>query len=294
MSVNKAKIEKGTETYHKRCAREAALAVAKNWNPGLTLGQQQAAVYKVADAVYNNSPCYNDSVVGGAIAGLDVKKSHTSTQTGSKFNPIKITYTEVASKKTISYSSVSNRKFWSKHPSYLHSDYGLSWNPNYVLWSWIDVDSNSSYRNSVFDEIDENELSKNNYVLKHHDIHETALILQEGTTCGLYEGEYYPNDKVHSSSNGDNISTLVEGTSFNNDNLSLRRLYNTAHKLDGWGAWHYWSSSTTYKTRVAPSGTDPIKISVENDQIKVETDSHVVNNASTVAKAIPAQCKMLI
>ena len=36
-------------------AKEAAKAVAENWNPGLTFSQQKDAAYKVADAVYNNA-----------------------------------------------------------------------------------------------------------------------------------------------------------------------------------------------------------------------------------------------
>ena len=59
-----------TSNLYKKCAKEAALEVARNWNPGLTLSQQLDAVLKVADAVYNKSPTMNDSSIGSAIPGI--------------------------------------------------------------------------------------------------------------------------------------------------------------------------------------------------------------------------------
>ena len=66
-TVNKVPTEKGDMEWHKHCAKEAALAVARNWNPGLTLEQQKAAIYKVADAVYSASPFSNGSAIRRAI-----------------------------------------------------------------------------------------------------------------------------------------------------------------------------------------------------------------------------------
>ncbi len=64
-TLHKVQLEKEESGggWYKRCAKEAALAVAKNWNPGLSLYQQRDAMYKIADDVYNNSPLINDSVV---------------------------------------------------------------------------------------------------------------------------------------------------------------------------------------------------------------------------------------
>ena len=62
-----------TEKLVKQCARETSLAVARNWNPGLTLGQQRDGIYKVADAVYNAHPCYHDSPLGHALPGMVAK-----------------------------------------------------------------------------------------------------------------------------------------------------------------------------------------------------------------------------
>ena len=63
----------------KRCAREAALAIARNWNPGLTLGQQKDAVYKLADNVYNMFPVHNESLIGGTVPGAIMQVSEESS-----------------------------------------------------------------------------------------------------------------------------------------------------------------------------------------------------------------------
>lgn len=51
----------------KRCSRDAALEVAKKWNPGLTLDEQKASLLRVADKVYNESPTYHVGVQGSSI-----------------------------------------------------------------------------------------------------------------------------------------------------------------------------------------------------------------------------------
>ncbi|MDR3155715.1 MAG: hypothetical protein LBT90_01255, partial [Holosporaceae bacterium] len=64
------------DTVYKHCAREAALAAAKKWNPGLTLEQQKPAVLQVADTVYNEYPVSHSSLVGKAIPGIDIEKAN--------------------------------------------------------------------------------------------------------------------------------------------------------------------------------------------------------------------------
>ena len=64
---DKVQMENGGIEYYKASAKEAALAVAENWNPGLTLNQQKDAAYKVADAVYNTAVGYNLSIVNQAV-----------------------------------------------------------------------------------------------------------------------------------------------------------------------------------------------------------------------------------
>lgn len=56
---------------YKKCAKEAALAAAKKYNPGESFSLQQYVVQKAADDVYNSFPCYHDSAVGEALYGID-------------------------------------------------------------------------------------------------------------------------------------------------------------------------------------------------------------------------------
>ncbi|MDR2268076.1 MAG: hypothetical protein LBD81_01335, partial [Holosporaceae bacterium] len=55
------------------CGREAALAAARIWNPGLTLTDQKMHVLKAADDIYNRFAAM-DSVIAGAIPGMDIKQ----------------------------------------------------------------------------------------------------------------------------------------------------------------------------------------------------------------------------
>ena len=55
-TLHKVQIENGDDEnieyeYEKVSAKEAAKAVAENWNPGLTFSQQKDAAYKVADSI---------------------------------------------------------------------------------------------------------------------------------------------------------------------------------------------------------------------------------------------------
>lgn len=51
----------------KRCSRDVALEVAKKWNPALTLGEQKAALLRIADKIYNESPTYHFGVQGSSV-----------------------------------------------------------------------------------------------------------------------------------------------------------------------------------------------------------------------------------
>jgi hypothetical protein len=46
-TAGRAELYKAGTLLHKKCAREAALAVAKRWNPGLTLNQQMESLLKI-------------------------------------------------------------------------------------------------------------------------------------------------------------------------------------------------------------------------------------------------------
>ena len=46
-----------------RCAKQASLAVARNWNPAMCLKQQKQAVLKIADKVFEDYIPYDENVI---------------------------------------------------------------------------------------------------------------------------------------------------------------------------------------------------------------------------------------
>ncbi len=300
MTETHVKIEqsKGTVTYFKRCAKEAALAVAKNWNPGLNLSYQKNALMKVADAVYNDSPCYvmNNSgttgVIGTAIAGLDEKKSVNVSQTGSKFNPIKATYNEIKTyssimaEKEIKYSNATKyllRYYRGYYTSNYNGGGGVYGNTYFRMWREIDLNTAPSYRYSYFDEIDETEKANRNYVLKHHDIYGLPCMGRVGhfTSYPYYptNGYFWPGcDTYHSTW----IMTIPSTSS------SVSQYYPWKYHSSSSAAGNIKTATTTYKSRTTPSGTDPVNITVDGDRIKVTTDSGT-GYQGTTGYAQPAQ-----
>ncbi|MDR1236005.1 MAG: hypothetical protein LBJ96_03275 [Holosporaceae bacterium] len=83
--------EGGTDP-HKKCAREAALAVAQKWNPGLTLKQQKESLLRIADDIYNKNPCHSEDPAHRAIPGLEIKT--TTVTTGKTYDPFKIMWSD--------------------------------------------------------------------------------------------------------------------------------------------------------------------------------------------------------
>ncbi len=75
----------------KKCAQEAALAVAKKWNPGLSYKQQRERMLRIADGIYNGSAAYVDTTITQAISGIDIQEE-TITK-GGTFEPLKVTKT---------------------------------------------------------------------------------------------------------------------------------------------------------------------------------------------------------
>jgi len=76
----------------RRCANEAALEVAKKWNPGLTLKQQKESLLRIADKIYNESPpfVFNSAAVYNAIPGLMGQHHKKATQQGKKYDPLRV------------------------------------------------------------------------------------------------------------------------------------------------------------------------------------------------------------
>ncbi|MDR2645845.1 MAG: glycoside hydrolase [Holosporaceae bacterium] len=86
MNYYRAKIYgSGSVTLYKSRAHEAALAVAKKWNPGLTLNQQKISLLRIADDIYNTSTTNRIAPVHAAIPGLEVYTVHTVA--GGIFDP---------------------------------------------------------------------------------------------------------------------------------------------------------------------------------------------------------------
>lgn len=271
--------EEKTKGWYKRCAKEAALAVAKNWNPGLTLARQKEAVQKVADQVYNDNPCYNDSIVGQAVAGLDVKQSHNVEQGGSKYQPIKVNYDLIVPEKKVKY--VSKNQYKVRKYSYPYSK------GTYALWRSIDVNSNAGYRHSVYDEIDTEELAKGNYVLNHHKIYDMPSMGYNGHICKMTDGVYYPNATSYAPECHFNHRKFIYSVlSDTNDNeITYYPVHNTLGHTHG----NYGSTKQSHLERVDPAEGDTdapiVKVSIENDKIKVQTDNDI-------AYAEPAKCNV--
>lgn len=81
----------------KRCAKEAALKVAQNWNPALSRNQQKESMLRLADEIYNASPAYNStSIKYNAIPGLEMPTKIKVTK-GKQYDPLKVEVTETLS-----------------------------------------------------------------------------------------------------------------------------------------------------------------------------------------------------
>jgi hypothetical protein len=79
----------GSETVHKKCAQEAALAAARCWNPALTLKQQKESLLRVVDDVYNGHPChYDGAAVHAAIPGLELRRVEVTS--GGEYDPLRM------------------------------------------------------------------------------------------------------------------------------------------------------------------------------------------------------------
>lgn len=262
---------------YKRCAREAALAVAQNWNPGLTLGQQRAGVYKVADAVYNAAPCYQTIPIAMAIPGVVITDKQSDSETQS-LQP---------SAKTIEYTNSTLYYRWFYARKYAVGDY-TTWNPSYSIWLAVDKASDSSKRVSNFDELDATEKSNGNYVLNQHEIYK----FPHPKYTYIPDTASYPTDSYYSSSTG-SIYSYLYWVSPNTTSASEHANYNLKTNIASYTTPTSYSSSdggvyssSTCTTRSTESDKDYVEISIASgDKIKVKTDEQI-------AYAQPAQCNV--
>ena len=285
----KKELAKKDEENKKRCAKEAALAVAENWNPGLTLTQQKDAVMKVADAVYNASLVYNDSVLGRAIPGLDIKKGLTVTS-GSSFGGNNVKHQETASVAKgaiISYSNVSRSGFvinackTTSDPQ-SHWNAPSNWNPYHAMWYAVDRTTVPAARVSVYDDLDETELQNHKFVLKHHDIYTASF------PRNPFMSDAHPTN-THYSQNTPSVIILAPRTT-NGDGVAAGTLSH-AHGYDVWNTSSFSRGfdanipAITYKVRNEVTNANAVQVSVNNDRICVKTDEDI-------SYAVPAQCNV--
>ena len=255
-----------TEKLVKQCAREASLAVARNWNPGLTLGQQRDGIYKVADAVYNAHPCYHDSPLGHALPGMVAKDENG--------NVINLS----ANQKTVSYKT-DNTMYKGLWNGEFHNG-GSLWNVYFGNWRESDLASESERRVSVFDELDITKLAESNFVLLHHDIREDPHPHYN------FVPEAYPTDKYQTS--GAQVYSYIPSktTNYTNESYLPGSLISGLAGSDSQSQYgKYAGQSFTYSSRLVPSGTDYVEVSVENDKLKVRTDNQT-------DYATPAKCNV--
>ena len=244
----------------KICAQEAALEVARNWNPGLKLSQQQEGVYKVADAVYNAHPSHYNSVLGRALPGVmayDDKGKLITSDASCK----QVGYTDEAC-----YNNI-----------YCVNDYNGSvhlWNPHFALWRAVDGASDSSNRISVFDEMSEEELAESNFVLIHHDIYQSPV------PCLNYTASL--SDLSYSSGNDARVYYQIPSFNTAADSQGNYALYNFVSHI---GKSRNTEVKESYKKRSTGGDKDYVSISLKDDKIKVKTDEQE-------GYAIPAQCNV--
>lgn len=248
--------------YYKNCAREAALAVAENWNSGLTLVQQKDGVIKVADAVYNAHPCARYSAAGQAIPGMEVSDLSVTT-----LDP---------SLKTVLYESYPKYVFkW-----YAHNDITnyATWNYHYIIWLASDKASDPSKRVSIFDEVDKTELAENRYKLIHDSVYKDMY--PADNTVNLN----YPTDEYFTSAYTPIIlysaSSIMPSTPCSNYDL-------TNNLVPTYTSTEFFCSYTSleksvYSRRDVSSGA-AVSVAIEDDKIKVRTDNQI-------GYAVPAKC----
>jgi hypothetical protein len=265
-------MEKSGGNFYKKCAKSAALAVAKNWNPGLTLDQQKDAILKIADAVYNANPIHDDSIIGEVIPGLNVKQNHQTTS-NSAFG-VMIVKSSISSP-SIKIDYVEDTKYINRLcASNQNKNYSL-WNPYCAMWKLVDKGTEAANRASIFDEVDETELEQGNFVLKNHDIY-TEPKLNTTTISSEYPtNTYYNAYNDYCSYIYYQVPSIDNSTSFG---------YSAENNLSSTGGIHS-TNASTYRKRFDSLDANRVLVSLNNDKIKVQTDNDT-------AYALPAQCNV--
>lgn len=168
-TLYKVKIGNSDAEADRKTAKAAALELAQNWNPGLTFKQQEAAAFKIVDAVYRNYI----SITNLAIPGLDTYRYKKVNKNYGEFAPLEVKQELISPQRNFVHT---------KKKKYI-TDYRFSpkssWNSNYMLWKSIDNATNPKYRQSCFDEVNEKGLERGEYFLDHHDISISPMVFQD-------------------------------------------------------------------------------------------------------------------
>lgn len=119
----------------KNCAREAALKVAQNWNPGLTYFRQKETMLRIADNVYNRSQAVHTSMHKyNAIPDLQMPTGVRVTK-GGQFDPLEVTYTSFIHSKFKQILQSPKTKTWRGY--YFSFSYSTHYAPTAVRQFFI-------------------------------------------------------------------------------------------------------------------------------------------------------------
>ena len=236
VSVEKA-VKSGTIT--KRCAREAALEVARHWNPAITFKQQKEAMYYIADQVYNSSPAYNSANSKyDAIPGLELPTKSSILSRG-EFTPLIVKLSNFVgmspSAKTIKYKEKKTSVY------------------QYTISGYFD-DGNSSQSG--------NEYYAPTIAVAYNELYNRLKSNRNpyGANDDLYINHAYYSDKS-------------EYQDINNFSYNV-----VASNLQGLSTYSSQSTigEQTYLTRTNPSDTT-VAIVVDNDKIQVVADDSIAS-----------------
>jgi hypothetical protein len=218
----------------KKCAREAALAVAKHWNPGLTLKQQKESLLLIADDIYNKSPCYSGGPAHRAIPGLEIRD--ISAVAGKPYDPLRLIWSDTGQLGGVHESAGKNVAYKSETDTirrqiavrsganqlFYRIMYGTPKNSQFLLkddgfGGWIsedmfeDVVPNQGY--DVRRAVDVTFRDKNNFGL--YNISTSTTVEQAGSTAVAYSCRETPDDntKVQITVESDKIRVQTDSDS---------------------------------------------------------------------------------
>ena len=131
--------------YFKLCAKEAALAVAKRWNPALTYKQQKASMLRIADNIYNQAPtCSKTSSLTEGIPGISVPSQSTKEDFELSPDQKQVLYeTKTTPLMRYSYKDLSvsdNSRFPWFSAYYMHNKYNSK---DISLFTTLELDEDS-------------------------------------------------------------------------------------------------------------------------------------------------------